>query len=143
MSEAKFGNERLRHFNFHGLKLMVTQNMVVGLPKAFPSNVFCKGCVLGKHHQEPFDSENAWHVSNPLDLVHSNPCCISKPSLACARYALEFINDLFCFTWFYFLKNKSHVFEIFKDFMELVENQSSRLVKCEILQWWRVCELTV
>jgi hypothetical protein len=35
--------------------VMETQNMVVGLPKVFPPEGVCKGCVLGKHHQAPFD----------------------------------------------------------------------------------------
>ena len=74
--------------------MMVTQNMVVGLPKVLPPNGVCKGCVLGKHHQAPFDSRNAWHASNLLELVHSDLCCINKPSLIGARYVLTFIDDL-------------------------------------------------
>jgi hypothetical protein len=36
-----------------------TQIMVVGLPKVFPLDGVCKGCVLGNHHQAPFDSGKA------------------------------------------------------------------------------------
>ena len=103
--------------------------MVVGLPKVLPPNGVCKGCVLTKHHQAPFDSGNAWHVSNPLDLVHSDLCNINKTSLASARYVLSFIDDISCYTWVYFLKNKSHVFEIFKEFRALVEKQCGQPIK--------------
>jgi hypothetical protein len=75
--------------------------------------------VLGKNHQETFDPGNAWHALNPLDLVHGDLCCIIYPSLEGARCVLIFIDDLSCYTWVYFLKYKSDVFEIFKEFREL------------------------
>ena len=100
---------------------MVTQNMVVGLPKVLPLDGVWKGYVLGKHHQEHYDFGNAWCASNPLELVHNDPCCINKPSLESARYVLIFINDLSHYTWVYFLKNKNHVFERFKEFRDLAE----------------------
>jgi hypothetical protein len=91
--------------------MIVTHNMVFGLPKVLPPNGVCKGCVLGKHHQAPFESRNVWRVLNLLELVHSDVCCINKTSLAGVRYVLTFIDDLSHYTWVYFLKNKSHVFE--------------------------------
>ena len=69
-------------------------------------------------------------MSNPLELVHSDICCINKPSLVGVRYVLTFIDDLSYYTWVYFLKNKSHVFEIFKDFRALDEKKCGRPVKC-------------
>ena len=77
--------------------------------------------VLGKHHQEPFDFGNAWHVLNPLELFHSDLCYISKPSLAGASYVLEF--NLSRYTWVYFLNNMSHLFERFKEFRALAEKK--------------------
>jgi hypothetical protein len=100
---------------------MVTQNMVVGLPKVLPPDGVYRGCVLGKHHQAPFDSGKAWCAHNPLELVHNDLCCINNPSLAGVKYILTFIDDLSRFTWIYFLKNKSHVFEKFKEFRALDE----------------------
>jgi hypothetical protein len=73
--------------------------MVVGFPKVFPPEGVCKGCVLGKHHQAPFDSGKAWRAQNLLELVHSDVCCINLPSLVGARYILTFIDDFSHFTW--------------------------------------------
>ena len=109
---------------------MVTQNMVVGLPKVLPLDRFWKDCVLRKHHQSPFISGNGWCVSKPLDLDHSDLCCINKSSLVGERYALTFIDDLSCFSWVNFLKNMSHVFEILKEFRALDKKQRGRHVKC-------------
>lgn len=120
---GRIWHEQLKYLNFHSLKLMVTQRMVVGLPKVRPPDVVCKGCVPGKHHWEPFNSGNAWCASNPLELVHYDHCCINKPPLIGVRYILTFIDDLFHYTWVYFLKSKSHVFERFKEFRALDENK--------------------
>ena len=102
--------------------------MVVGLPKVLPSNVFCKGYVLGKHHRAPFDSRKAWCAKEPQNLVHSDICRINK--LAGARYVLAFIDDLSRFTWVYFLNNKNHVFEKLKEFRALAEKQCGQPIKC-------------
>ena len=67
---------------------------------------------------------------NPVDLIHNDIFCINKPSLAGAMYVLTFIDDLPHYNWVYFLKNKSHVFEIFKEFRALAEEQCGRPVKC-------------
>ena len=44
-----------------------------------------------------------------------------KSSLACERYILTFIDDLYRPKWVYFLKNKNLVFGKFKEFRELDE----------------------
>jgi transposase InsO family protein len=109
---------------------METQKMVVGLPKVFPPEGVYKGCVLGKHHQAPFDSGKVWRAQNLLELVHNDVCCINLPSLAGARYILTFIDDLSHFTWVYFLKNKNLVFEKFKEFRAFAEKQCGQPIKC-------------
>ena len=109
---------------------MLTHNMVVGLQKVLPPNGVCKGCVLGKHHQEHFDSMNSWCVLNLLELVHGDVCCINKSSLAGVRYVLTFTDDLSHYNWVYFLNNKIHVFERFKEFRALDEKKCDRPIKC-------------
>ena len=46
-----------------------------------------------------------------------------------SRYFLTFIDDLSRFTWVYFLKKKSEVFEKFKDFKASVETATGRNIK--------------
>ena len=96
------------------MNMMVTHYMVIGLPNIVPPNGFCRGCMLGKHHQEPFDSVKAWCEQERLELVHSDLCCMNKPSLVDAKYILTFNDDFSHFMWIYFLNNKSQVFEKFK-----------------------------
>jgi hypothetical protein len=83
--------------------------MVVGItkfPPPPPPNGVYKGCVLGKHHHAPFESIKVWQEKNLLKLVQSDLCCINLPSLAGARYILNFIDDLSHFTWVYFLETR-------------------------------------
>lgn len=97
--------------------------MVVGLPKILPPDRFGRGCMLGKHHQAPFDSRIAQHAQNKLELVHSDLCYMNKTSLVGVKDILTFINDISRFSWVYFLKNKSRIFEKFKEFQALTEKQ--------------------
>ena len=76
--------------------------------------------------------ERASHerTSAPLELIHSD---IAGPfphmSMTQAKYALTFIDDFSRYCWVYFLKHKSEVFDLFKVFRDLVENQSGRKLK--------------
>ena len=60
----------------------------------------------------------------PLDLVHSDVCGpMSVHSFSGYSYYVTFIDDYSRKTWIYFLKAKSEVFERFREFKSLVENQ--------------------
>ena len=112
------------------MKMMVTHNMVIVHPNDIPPNGVCKGCILGKHHWAPFDLGKAWCAHDRLDLVHTDLCCMNKPSLVGAKYILAFIDDFSQFKWVYFLKNKVQVFERFKEVRALAEKQCGRPIKC-------------
>jgi hypothetical protein len=99
--------------------------MVEGLPDIHFSKGICEGCVLGKHLQEKFDKGKTQKASSPLDLIHSDLMGLFlHPSISKARYVLIFIVDFSRYTWTFFLKKKSEVFQHFKDFKALVETQS-------------------
>ena len=63
-------------------------------------------------------------------MIHSD---IAGPfphvSMSQAKYALTFIDDFSKYCWVHFLKHKSDVFDLFKVFRALVENQSGRKIK--------------
>jgi hypothetical protein len=60
---------------------------------------------------------------DPMELIHNDLCTMNQPSLIGARYVLTFIDDFPSILWVYFLKNKDHVFEKFKEFRALSKNQ--------------------
>ena len=51
------------------------------------------------------------------------------PSLEGYHYYVSFIDDFSIMTWFYFMSNKFEVFEKFKEFKTLVENQNNKKIK--------------
>jgi transposase InsO family protein len=51
------------------------------------------------------------------------------PSINKARFVLIFVDDFSCFTWIYFLRQKSEVFQHLKDFKAFVETQSGKKIK--------------
>ena len=104
--------------------------MVKGLPLIEKPDSLCEGCILGKQHRESFPSGKSIRAKAPLEIVHSDLCGpMQAPSLAGSQYFLTFIDDFTRKTWVYFLKNKSEVFEKFRNFKALVENQSGLHIK--------------
>jgi len=54
---------------------------------------------------------------------------ITPESFSGKRYFISFIDDFSRKAWVYFLKEKSEVFEIFKKFRVMVENETNRTIK--------------
>lgn len=82
------------------------------------------------------ETRKAWRAKAQLELVHSVLWSLNKPSLASARYLLTFIDDFPRYTWVYFLKNKSHVLEKFKEYVVTMWPTYEML---KIRQWRRRC----
>jgi hypothetical protein len=65
-----------------------------------------------------------------LELIHSDVFGpVPIPSLGGSMYYVSFIDDFSRNTWLYFLKKKSEVFNKFKEFKALVENQTGKRIK--------------
>ena len=79
---------------------------------------------MGKNVRKPFPQSE--HKSkDPLDLVHLDVCMTTRVhSFSGYSYCITFIDDYSRKTWIYFLKAKSEVFERFREFKILVENQT-------------------
>ena len=64
------------------------------------------------------------------ELVHSDMVGpIKVPSLGGSLYYVSFIDYFSRKTWIYFARKKSEVFEKFKEFKYLVENQTNKMIK--------------
>eukprot|EP00253_Pinus_taeda_P032558 PITA_32558 len=89
----------------------------------------CRGCAMGKFSKSPFPSSDN-RATVILDLIHSNVSGqMSHVSLSGYEYYVLFIDDHSRRTWIYFLKTKSEVFKLFKEFRALVETQTGRKIK--------------
>jgi hypothetical protein len=124
-SSSRFG-----HLNFKYMQQLSKQILVDGLLDIHFSKGVCERCVLGKHPHEKFKKGKSQRASAPLDLIHSDLMGpFLHPSISKARFVLIFVDDFSRFTWIYFLKQKSEVFQHLKDFKALVETQSRKKIK--------------
>src|SRR5258705_2177818 len=89
----------------------------------------CQSCLLSKsvhHSPEP----SLTRATKPLERIFSD---LSRkapiPSLGGSFYFISFINDFTCFAWIYFLKEKSQAVAAIKDFINMVENQTSYVIQ--------------
>ena len=90
---------------------------------------FYEHFIYGKHNRVRFPF-GATRENWMLELIHSDvfgPVIV--PSLGKYLYNVSFIYYFSRNTWIYFLKNNSEVFDKFKEFKALVENQTEKKIK--------------
>jgi hypothetical protein len=116
----------LGHIGDKGLQLLHGKCMVEGMSNYSLDFDFCEHCLYGKKNRVRFPS-GATRAEGILQLVHSDVFGpVSVPSLGKSMYYVSFIDDLSRNTWIYFLRKKSEVFDRFKEFKALVENQTEK-----------------
>jgi len=118
----------LGHIREKVLRLLHSKGMVEGMFKFSLDFDFCEHCVYGKKKRVRFPS-GASRAECILQLVHNDVFGpVSVPSLGKYVYYVSFIDDFSRNTWRYFLRKKYEVFDRFKDFNALVENQTEKIV---------------
>ena len=104
--------------------------MVEGLPFIKETTGICKAYVVGKDPEHKFDWGKESQASCILGLIHYD---ISGPmpiiSMNGSRYILTFIDDFSRYTWVFFIKKKSEVYEKFTELKALIENASGQKIK--------------
>ena len=103
--------------------------MVEGMSNSSLDFNFCQHCVYGKQNWVSFPS-CAKRANTLLELVHSyvfEP--VSIPSLGKSMYYVSYIDDFSRNTWIYVMRKKHEVFDRFKEFNALVENQIEKNIK--------------
>jgi hypothetical protein len=122
-------HQRLGHIREKGLRLLHGKGMVEGMSNCSLDFDFCEHCVYGKQNQVRFPS-GATREEGILQLVHNDVFGpVSVPSLGKYVYYVSFIDDFSRNTWIYFLRKKYEVFDRFKEFKALVENQTEKIIK--------------
>ena len=95
--------------------------MVEGIPLLKNERATCDGHAPGKQHKEEFPTHTNKIKRDILELIHTDACGpLQMKSLGGASYFLVFSDDCTKYTWVYFLRKKSDVFEYFKEFKNLV-----------------------
>ncbi|KAK3040178.1 hypothetical protein RJ639_028428 [Escallonia herrerae] len=117
-------HKRLGHLSEGGMLELHKRKLLQGVKSCKLD--FCKFCVFGKQKRVSFKA--ASHTSKGvLDYVHSDVWGpIRHISNGGARYFVTFIDDFSRKVWVYFMKHKSEVFKVFKQWKARVENQTER-----------------
>ncbi|KAG6465891.1 hypothetical protein O3G_MSEX015473 [Manduca sexta] len=122
-------HRRLGHLNSKSMSLL-RQGMVTGIN--YNLNIFnpCAECIKGKLSKLPFPKKSYSRATQVLGLVHTDVCgpmpCVSFSG---AKYFLTFIDDFTRKTFVYFMRTKDEVFEHFKNFKAMVENETNHKIK--------------
>ena len=122
-------HDRFGHLNYRHIQYFSKENMVDVPPSIKFSKGTCKGCIVGKHAKHKHDKGKARRGVQVLELIYPyliEP--IPTPSFGNSRYFLTFIDDFSRYCWVFFLKQKSKVYDIFKDFKAYVENFSGNKI---------------
>jgi hypothetical protein len=94
----------------------------------------CDACQQGKSQQLPYAMSTRTSKA-PLELVIFDVWGYACDSNGRYKYYVSFIDDFSKFTWIYFLKNKSEVFQKFYDFQNLVEQLFDRKISAVQSDW--------
>ncbi|GJT75151.1 retrovirus-related pol polyprotein from transposon TNT 1-94 [Tanacetum coccineum] len=117
------------HMSEKGVKILSSKGRIPDLQKAIVG--FCKPCVLEKQKKVSFVKSGNRRKLQRLELVHTDvygPTSVA--SIGGSRYYVTFIDESNRKVWVYFLKNKSEVFNTFKKWKAIVENETNLRVKC-------------
>jgi hypothetical protein len=119
----------LGHIKEKGLRILHGKGMVEGIYNCSLDFDVYEHCLYGKKNRVRFPS-GAMRVEGILQLVHNDvfgPMLV--PSLGKYVYYVSFTDEFLRNTWIYFLRNKYEVFDRFKEFQTLVENQIEKTIK--------------
>jgi len=94
----------------------------------------CDSCQRGKSHQLPYPKSTSVSTS-PLELIFSDVWGPTPTSVGRFNYYVSFIDDYSKFTWIYLLRDKSEVFQCFRDFQNLVERQFDKKICAMQTDW--------
>jgi hypothetical protein len=92
---------------------------------------FCEHCVYGKQKRVRFLIVGKEKKGERLELVHTDVWGPSQVlSLGGSHYYVTFIDDATRKTWVYCIRQKYDVFDTFKKWKALVENEIGKRLKC-------------
>jgi hypothetical protein len=120
---------RMGHIGETIIQAIHNKGMVEDFPICNLEVKFCEHSIYGKQSRVRF-SFGETRENGILELVHSDVFgLVSVPSLGGSMFYVSFIDDFSRKTWIYFMRKKSEVFDKFKEFKSLVENETNKKIK--------------
>jgi hypothetical protein len=104
---------------------------ILGLTNAHFEKVrICSACQVGKQIGAHHPHKNIMTTYRPLELLHMDPFIpIAYISISGSKYCLVIVDDYSCFTWLFFLQEKSQTQETLKGFLRRAQNKFGSRIK--------------
>ena len=130
-NKCRLWHKRLGHPHAQKLLFMFKNGLIMNkYLVSFQDVLFdCSSCKMGKSKTLPFPRHQEI-TTEYFDLIHTEVWGIAPyVSHSHHKYFVTFIDDYSRFTRVYFLNAKSDVFNAFKKFLALIENQFAKSIK--------------
>jgi transposase InsO family protein len=124
-------HHRLAHVGMKNLHKLLKGDHVLGLTNVcFEKDKPCVACQVGKQVGSTHHSKNVMTTLRPLELLHMDlfgP--VAYLSIGGSKYGLVIVDDFSCFTWVFFLQDKSETQGTLKRFLRRAQNEFELKVK--------------
>jgi hypothetical protein len=102
-------HRRLAHVGMKNLHKLLKGEHILGLTNVhFEKDRVCSACQAGKQVGTHHPHKNIMTTDRPLELLHMDLFgSIAYISIDWSKYCLVIVGDYFCFTWVFFLQEKS------------------------------------
>ena len=121
--KSNLWHQRLCHMSEKGMKTLLSKGKLPDLKNVDVG--LCEDCIFGKQKKVSFIKIGKTPKTERLELVHTDVCGPSPvSSLAGSLYYVSFIDDCTRKLWVYFLNKKSEVFDTFRKWKAMVENET-------------------
>jgi hypothetical protein len=112
-------HRRLAHVGMRNLHKLQKDGHILGLINiVFEKDRPCSACQAGKQVETHHHAKNIMATTRPLEMLHMDlfgP--VAYISIGGNKYGLVIIDDYSCFTWVFFLQDKSETQEVLKKFL--------------------------
>jgi histone deacetylase 1/2 len=130
---SSWGRSGLDHLTYPIVQRVLRDNKIPCESISSHESV-CDSCQRAKSHQLPY-GRSISISSSPLKLIYSDVWGIAPISVGRHAYYVSFINDFSKYTWIYLIKHKSDVFQVFKNFQNLVERKFDKKIISMQTDW--------
>jgi hypothetical protein len=124
-------HRRLAHVGMKNLHKLLKGEHILGLTNVhFEKDTICSACQAGKQVRVHHLHKNIMMTERPLELLHMylfSP--IAYISIGGSKYCLVIVDDYSCFTWVFFLEEKSQTQETLKKFLRRAQNEFGLRIK--------------
>jgi transposase InsO family protein len=124
-------HRRLAHVGMKNLHKLLKGEHILGLTNVhFEKDRVCSACQAGKQVDTHHPHKNIMTTDRPFELLHMDlfdP--IAYISIGGSKYCLVIVDDYSCFTWVFFLQEKSQTQETLKGFLRQAQNEFGFRIK--------------